>query len=188
MRTYADSSKQLQLKQPEELWVADITYLSTREETLYLHLVSDAYSKQIMGFTLSKDLKAETTVKALQMALSRRLYKNRNILHHSDRGLQYCSKVYIDELQRNKCQISMTQDGSPYDNAVAERINGILKDEYYCDENFDSFEQAKKHVEQSIIIYNTKRPHLSCSMLTPAAMHQQDFIPVKYWRKTSLLK
>jgi transposase InsO family protein len=188
MRTYADSSKQLELKQPEQLWVADITYLSTREETLYLHLVSDAYSKQIMGFTLSKDLKAETTVKALRIALSRRFYQDRNIVHHSDRGLQYCSRAYIEELRRNKCQISMTQNGSPYDNAVAERINGILKDEFYCDEKFDSFKQAKKHVEQSILIYNTRRPHLSCSMLTPAAMHQQDFIPVKYWRKTSLLK
>lgn len=188
MRTYADSSKQLELKQPEQLWVADITYLSTREETLYLHLVSDAYSKQIMEFTLSKDLKAETTVKALRIALSRRFYQDRNIVHHSDRGLQYCSRAYIEELRRNKCQISMTQNGSPYDNAVAERINGILKDEFYCDEKFDSFKQAKKHVEQSILIYNTRRPHLSCSMLTPAAMHQQDFIPVKYWRKTSLLK
>lgn len=186
MRTYADSSKQLQLKEPEQLWVADITYLSTREETVYLHLVSDAYSKQIMGYTLSKDLKAESTVKALQMALKRRVYQNRDILHHSDRGLQYCSRVYIDELRRNRCQISMTQDGSPYDNAVAERINGILKDEFYCDEKFDSFEQAKKHVEQSIMIYNTKRPHLSCSMLTPAEMHQQNFLPVKLWGKKPL--
>ena len=188
MRTYADISKQLELKQPEQLWVADITYLSTREKTVYLNLVSDAYSKQIMGYTLSKDLKAESTVKALQMALSRRVYQNRNILHHSDRGLQYCSRVYIDELRRNKCQISMTQDGSPYDNAVAERINGILKDEFYCDEKFDSFEQAKKHIEQSIMIYNTKRPHLSCSMLTPAEMHQQNILPVKYWKNPSLLR
>lgn len=186
MRTYSDSSKQLQLKQPEQLWVADITYLSTREQTVYLHLVSDAYSKKIMGYRLSKDLKAESTLKALQMALNRRVYQNRNILHHSDRGLQYCSRIYIDELRRNKCQISMTQDGSPYDNAVAERINGILKDEFYCDEKFDSFNQAKKHIEQSIMIYNTKRPHLSCSMLTPTEMHQQNFLPVKYWKKTSL--
>jgi putative transposase len=186
MRTYSDSSKQLVLKQPEELWVADITYLSTREGTIYLHLLSDAYSKKIMGYRLSKDLKAETTLKALQMALKGRLYKNRELLHHSDRGLQYCSRIYINELQRNKCRISMTRDGSPYDNAVAERINGILKDEFYCDENFDSFEQAKKHVEQSILIYNTKRPHLSCLMLTPAQMHQQNELPVKYWKKTSL--
>lgn len=189
MRTYADSSKQVQLKEPEQLWVADITYLSTQEEPIYLHLVSDAYSKQIMGHTVSRDLKAESTVKALQMALNRRIYRSRDLLHHSDRGLQYCSKLYIDELRRNNCQISMTQDGSPYDNAVAERINGILKDEFYCDEKFDSFEQVKKHVEQSIMIYNNKRPHLSCSMLTPREMHQQNTLPVKKWnKKTSLLR
>lgn len=82
----------------------------------------------------------------------------------------------------------MTQDGSPYDNAVAERINGILKDEFYCDEKFDSFEQAKNHIEQSIMIYNTKRPHLSCSMLTPEEMNQQNFLPVKYWKNPSLLR
>ena len=183
MRTYADSSKQLELKQPEQLWVADITYLSTREETLYLHLVSDAYSKQIMEFTLSKDLKAETTVKALRIALSRRFYQDRNIVHHSDRGLQYCSRAYIEELRRNKCQISMTQNGSPYDNAVAERINGILKDEFYCDEKFDSFKQAKKHVEQSILIYNTRRPHLSCSMLTPAQCISRILFPLSIGEK-----
>jgi transposase InsO family protein len=189
MRTYADSSKQIQLKQPEQLWVADITYLSTREDAIYLHLVSDAYSKQIMGYTVSKDLKAESTVKALQMALQGRVYRSSDLLHHSDRGLQYCSKLYIDELLGNNCKISMTEDGSPYDNAVAERINGILKDEFYCDEKFDSFEQAKKHVKQSIMIYNTKRPHLSCSMLTPKEMHQQNTLQVKKWnKKTSLLR
>lgn len=187
MRTYADSSKQVELKEPEQLWVADITYLSTQEKTIYLHLVSDAYSKQIMGHSLSRDLRTESTLKALQMALKRRIYQGRDLLHHSDRGLQYCSRQYVDELRRNNCQISMTQDGSPYDNAVAERINGILKDEFYCDEKFDSFEQAKKHVEQSIMIYNTKRPHLSCSMLTPKEMHQQNTLPVKKWNKKSSL-
>lgn len=187
MRTYADVSKRVELKEPEQLWVADITYLSTRENTVYLHLVSDAYSKQIMGFRLSKDLKSESTLKALQMALKRRVYRNMDILHHSDRGLQYCSRLYIDELLRNNCQISMTQDGNPYDNAVAERINGILKDEFYCDEKFDSFEQAKKHVEESIMIYNTKRPHLSCSMLTPTEMHKQNILKVKKWNKRTSL-
>jgi len=187
MRTYTDSSKQVELNKPEQLWVSDITYLSSLQEAIYLHLVSDAYSKQIMGHTVSRDLKAESTVKALQMALNRRIYPNRDLLHHSDRGLQYCSKLYVDELKRNNCRISMTQDGSPYDNAVAERINGILKDEFYCDEKFDSFEQVKKHVEQSIMIYNTKRPHLSCSMLTPKEMHQQNTLPVKKWNKKSSL-
>jgi len=189
MRTYEDSSKQVELNKPEQLWVSDITYLSTQEEAIYLHLVSDAYSKQIMGHAVSRDLKAESTVKALQRALKKRIYAGKDLLHHSDRGLQYCSKLYIDELKENNCQISMTQDGSPYDNAVAERINGILKDEFYCDEKFDNFEQAKKHVEQSIMIYNTKRPHLSCSMLTPLQMHHQNMLKVKKWaKKISLLR
>ena len=186
MRTYADSAKQVQLKQPEQLWVADITYLTTQEETLYLHLLTDAYSKQIMGYSLSKDLKAESTLKALQMAHKKRIYPNRKLLHHSDRGLQYCSALYINELRKYKCRISMTQDGSPYDNAVAERVNGILKDEFYCDEKFENFEEAQKLVEQSIMIYNTQRPHLSCSMLTPDQMHQQNYLPIKFWSKKNL--
>lgn len=183
MRTYKDISKENELKMAEELWVSDITYLYSRDETLYLHLVSDAYSKQIMGYKLSNDLKSESTLDALKMAIKNRIYPNRKIIHHSDRGLQYCSKLYIEELTRNDCQISMTEDGSPYDNAVAERINGILKDEFYCDEIFDNFQQAKNHIEQSIMIYNNKRPHLSCSMLTPAQMHKQNKIKVKKWNK-----
>lgn len=183
MQTYKDISKEEELKQAEQLWVSDITYLSSRGETLYLHLVSDAYSKQIMGYRLSNDLKSESTLKALQMAIKRRIYPDRQIIHHSDRGLQYCSKLYKDELIKNNCLISMTENGSPYDNAVAERINGILKDEFYCDEKFDNFQQAKKHIEQSIFIYNNKRPHLSCSMLTPIQMHKQNIIKVKKWNK-----
>jgi transposase InsO family protein len=187
MRTYPDRSKEISLTHPEQLWVADITYMSTEEQTIYLHLVTDAYSKQIMGYTLSKDLKAESTQKALQMALRNRMYPDRPLLHHSDRGLQYCSQTYVNELRSHDCQISMTQDGSPYDNAVAERVNGILKDEFYCDETFENDEVAQRHVSQSITMYNTKRPHLSCAMLTPAQMHRQSTIPVKRWhKKTSL--
>lgn len=189
MRTYPDRVKDISLTHPEQLWVADITYMSTEQKTMYLHLVTDAYSKQIMGYTLSKDLKAESTQKALQMAFKNRMYLDRPLLHHSDRGLQYCSQIYIKELRDHSCEISMTQDGSPYDNAVAERVNGILKDEFYCDEKFENEETAQQHVAQSIKIYNTKRPHLSCSMLTPIQMHGQQNIIVKKWnKKTSLFE
>ncbi len=161
--------------------------MNTEEQTMYLHLVTDAYSKQIMGYTLSNDLKAESTQKALQMAFKNRMYPDRPLLHHSDRGLQYCSQTYIKELKAHHCQISMTQDGSPYDNAIAERVNGILKDEFYCDDKFENEEAALQHVAQSIKIYNTKRPHLSCAMLTPVQMHMQHSIQVKRWhKKTSL--
>jgi putative transposase len=186
MRTYPNRVQHMPLTQPEQLWVADITYILTREETLYLHLVTDAYSKQIMGYTLSRDLKAESTLQALQMALKKRMYPHHQIVHHSDRGLQFCSKLYINELRKHNCQISMTQDGSPYDNAIAERVNGILKDEFYCDEPFDSYETALVSVAQSIMMYNTRRPHLSCSMLTPVQMHRQQMLPVKQWYKKPL--
>ena len=180
MRTYPNQAQHMTLTQPEQLWVADITYILTRQETLYLHLVTDAYSKQIMGYTVSRDLKAESTLKALQMALKKRIYPYNQIVHHSDRGLQFCSKLYVNELRKHNCQISMTQDGNPYDNAIAERVNGILKDEFYCDEPFENYESALEYVAQSIILYNTRRPHLSCSMLTPVQMHQQQELPVTY--------
>jgi len=183
MRTYPDRIKELSLTRPEQLWVADITYLSTEQRTMYLHVVTDAYSKQIMGYTLSNDLKAESTHHALQMAINNRRYPDQLLIHHSDRGLQYCSHLYTAELKTHGCEISMTQDGSPYDNAVAERVNGILKDEFYCDVKFETEERARQHVAESIDIYNTKRPHLSCSMLTPVQMHQQCVIPVKRWHK-----
>jgi putative transposase len=187
MRTYADRAKELSLKKPEQLWVADITYMNTEDKTIYLHLVTDAYSKQIMGYQLSMDLSSESTQKALQMAFSNRIYPERSLMHHSDRGLQYCSAAYIQELRDHRCQVSMTEDGSPYDNAIAERLNGILKDEFYCDEKFESYEQAKRYVDQAIMIYNTQRPHTSCSMLTPVEMHRQDKLRVKKWnKKTSL--
>jgi transposase InsO family protein len=186
MRTYPNRAQHMPLTQPEQLWVADITYILTRQETLYLHLVTDAYSKQIMGYMLSRDLKSESTLKALQMALGKRMYPQHQIIHHSDRGLQFCSKLYINELRKHNCQISMTQDGNPYDNAVAERINGILKDKFYCDEPFENYETALASVAQSIILYNTRRPHLSCSMLTPVQMHQQQELLVKQWNKKPL--
>ena len=129
MRKYPNLIKGILLEKPEQIWVADITYITTKEGTCYLHLVTDAYSKQIMGYNLSNDLSATSTVIALQKALSKRKYKT-TIIHHSDRGLQYCSAAYVKLLNQNKCLISMTEDGSPYDNAIAERVNGIIKDEF----------------------------------------------------------
>lgn len=186
MRTYPNIAKHISLTHPEQLWVADITYIPTKQQMLYLHLVTDAYSKQIMGYNLSHDLKAESTLEALQMALKKRTYPQNKVLHHSDRGLQFCSKLYIDELRKHNCQISMTQDGNPYDNAIAERVNGILKDEFYCDEPFENYETALANINQSINLYNTKRPHLSCSMLTPIQMHSQQKLSVIKWNKKTL--
>ena len=184
MRKYPNLIKQFDLNRPEQLWVADITYLSLSNRYCYLHLVTDAYSKQIMGYQVSDNLAANETLKALKMAFRNRKYQG-SLIHHSDRGLQYCSAAYVRALEQKSVGISMTQDGSPYDNAIAERVNGILKDEYSLDEVFQNPEQLKLQVEQSIHSYNNRRPHESNHMLTPNEMHQQDKLKPKAWHKKS---
>jgi len=182
MRKYPNLIKGMSLEQPEQIWVADITYISTEEGTCYLHLVTDAYSKQIMGYNLSQDLSATSTIKALQKALNKRKYKT-TIIHHSDRGLQYCSAAYVKLLNQNHCLISMTEDGSPYDNAIAERVNGILKNEFDLADTGSDMKQSRRQTSQSIELYNTQRPHLSCHFLTPDQMHQQNQMKLKAWKK-----
>jgi transposase InsO family protein len=182
MRKYPNLVKGIQLQRPEQLWVADITYLSLCDRYCYLHLVTDAYSKRIMGYNVSETLAATETAKALKRALKSRKYEN-SLIHHSDRGLQYCSAGYVKMLQQKSIAISMTQDGSPYDNAIAERVNGILKDEYGLDEVFDEPNKLHLQVKQSIDSYNNNRPHQSNHMLTPNKMHLQDRLKPKAWHK-----
>ena len=184
MRKYPNRIKELVVDRPEQVWVADITYIDTVDGHAYLHLITDAYSKQVMGYELCDNMEAASTLKALTMALTNRAYKGQPLIHHSDRGLQYCSKVYIDTLVNNNIGISMTESGSPYDNAVAERMNGILKDEFGLGEKLNDLDQAKVHARESIKIYNQLRPHLSCEMLTPKQMHQQNRVKVKTYKKS----
>lgn len=183
MKKYPNLIKNINLYRPEQLWVADITYIDIQNKNGYLHLITDAYSKQIMGYELSENLEAVSTLKALEMALKNRKYLKEPLLHHSDRGLQYCSSVYISMLKRHNIQISMTENGDPYENAIAERMNGILKDEFGLGENLENTKQATKQLVQSVESYNNMRPHLSCQMHTPAQMHQQQKIKIKKWNK-----
>jgi len=188
MHKYPNLIKGIELVRPEQLWVSDITYLDTCDTIAYLHLITDAYSKRIMGYELCDNLEAASTLKALEMALGNRKYPGKWLIHHSDRGLQYCSKLYVDLLHKSGIQISMTENGDPYENAIAERVNGILKDEFGLSDRFESLDQAKILVRQSISTYNKLRPHLSCNMLTPVKMHQQDKIRLKAWtKKTSII-
>jgi transposase InsO family protein len=182
MHKYPDLAKHISLCRPEQLWVADITYLTLKDRFSYLHLITDAYSKKIMGYSLSKDLAATSTVQALQDALAKRT-NTKALTHHSDRGLQYCSALYTNLLQSNDIAISMTENGSPYDNAIAERVNGILKDEYALDDTFEDLQQLCKQVKQAINSYNHQRPHYSNHMLTPNQMHQQNTLKPRPWRK-----
>jgi transposase InsO family protein len=185
MFKYPDLRKELEVHRPEQLWVADITYLDTIETNSYLHLITDAYSKKVMGYELCDNMEAASTLKALKMAIARRQYPKAELMHHSDRGLQYCSRIYTEHLKKNGITISMTENGDPYENAVAERINGILKDEFGLGERMDDMEQTRKQARQSIETYNTLRPHLSCQLLTPQQMHQQQEIKMKTWKKKS---
>lgn len=183
LRKYPNLIKNINPERPEQLWVADITYIDTLDGNAYLHLITDAYSKQIMGHELCDNMESASTLKALKMALGKRKYKASALIHHSDRGLQYCSKLYTDCLKENGIAISMTENGDPYENAIAERVNGILKDEFGFSDKLEGVIQAKKLSRQSIRIYNYLRPHLSCSMLTPNQMHQQDKIKLISFKK-----
>jgi transposase InsO family protein len=170
-RKYPNLIKNMEITKPEQVWAADITYINTNEGFNYLHLITDVYSKQIVGFELSDNLKAESTLNALKMALKGRKYPDRNLTHHSDRGIQYCSDDYIEMLTENNLKISMTENSDPYENAIAERVNGILKQEFMIGEGFKNHLMALKEVKKSIFIYNHKRPHRSCEMLTPVQAH-----------------
>jgi putative transposase len=182
MKKYKNLTHNMSLNKPEQLWVADITYLQTKQGHEYLHLITDAYSKQIMGYELSDNLKTSSTLKALRMALRQRKYTHK-LIHHSDRGIQYCSYEYTKLLTKNNVQISMTEQYDPYENAVAERVNGILKDEFGLDQIFENNKSLHRQLNQVIKLYNHLRPHLSINMLTPNQAHQQHKIILKKWTK-----
>jgi transposase InsO family protein len=182
MRTYDNLVKDLTLERPEQVFVSDITYISTERGYNYLSLVTDACSKRIMGYALREDLSVRGCLQALEMALDNRT-TGAPLIHHSDRGLQYCSKDYIEVLRTHDVMISMTENGDPYENAIAERVNGILKEEFYLSETFACHNEAAKHIDQSIQIYNTQRPHLTCNMMTPEVAHQASTLNLRTWKR-----
>ncbi|HYG37648.1 MAG TPA: IS3 family transposase [Cytophagales bacterium] len=164
-----------------QLWVSDITYLRLEDRFIYLALITDAYSRKIVGYCLSESLQADLCVKALKMALANNEICT-GLIHHSDRGLQYCSDKYVKILNKKGIRISMTQSGSPYDNALAERVNGIIKNEVLPPVPLVSFKDALSKVDEAIDIYNNYKPHSSCNMLTPSQAHQQEGVLKKHWK------
>ena len=171
------------ITRPEQIWVADITYVGTRENPMYLALVTDAYSKKIMGYNVSDSLSADGALSALKQALKNRRYPHEPLMHHSDRGFQYCSTIYQEQLLKAGITCSMTESYDPYANAIAERINGILKQEFIEVVKADKLEIMKLLVKDSVDIYNDQRPHLSCQMNTPEVMHKQNQIKIKSYKK-----
>lgn len=175
------------INEPEQVWVSDITYIGCRDRHMYLALITDAYSKKIVGFDLSSSLDTMGALRALKMANGNRMYKGQRIIHHSDRGIQYCSDLYQKWLRKFKLEVSMTESYDPYANAVAERVNGILKQEFLLEEYDLSLEEMKKVVKDAVNTYNTKRPHYSCGYLTPEQMHSQCEVKMKTYKKITPL-
>jgi len=170
---------------PEQIWASDITYIGKRCNHRYLALVTDTYSKKIVGYDLSASLDADGAIRALKMGLRQRSYKEKKLTHHSDRGFQYCCDDYQKVLARKKVKCSMTETYDPYANAVAERVNGILKQEFLLEDYNVKLPVMKDLVKNSIEIYNRKRPHYSCHMKTPEQMHKQDQIRIKSYKTTN---
>lgn len=168
---------------PEQIWVTDITYVKTEIGYHYLAIVTDAYSKKIMGYCIDDNMRTTLCINALKMALSNRKYPDRELIHHSDRGIQYCNPKYVEYAQENKLTISMTEKYDPYQNAIAERINRTLKYEYGLKNTLKNTKIAKMVTDNAVQIYNNKRPHLSLNYRTPNDVHQNPNIKYKSYRK-----
>ncbi|WP_416441754.1 IS3 family transposase [Leeuwenhoekiella sp. A16] len=167
----------------EQLWVSDITYIKTEKGHSYLALVTDAYSKQIMGYKLANHMKTSLCIDALAMAIKNRKYPNEKLIHHSDRGFQYCNPAYTEFARQNGITMSMTQQYDPYENAVAERINRTLKYEYGLKKTIKNCTLAKKMIKRAVHIYNNKRTHLSLKLNTPAFVHINQNVPYRSYKK-----
>ena len=167
----------------EQLWVTDITYIKTKNGHNYLALVTDAYSKKIMGYKIDNHMRTSLCTDALKMAIKKRKYPNKKLIHHSDRGLQYCNPTYTKFAEENGLIMSMTEKYDPYENAIAERINRTLKYEYGLKTTIKNTKLAKMIVKRAVDIYNNLRPHLSLDFETPQMAHLNQNIQYKSYRK-----
>lgn len=182
LRKYPNLIKDFIPEKAHQLWVSDITYIITIEGFYYLSLITDAYSRKIIGWELGSTLEAKHSVKALQMAIKQLPRGTRDVYHHSDRGVQYCCDEYVKILKKNHFRISMTESGDPRDNAIAERINGILKNEWLNQMKLKTREDAKNQLNSIIRIYNQQRPHSSLDLNTPEYAHKQSGTLKKHWK------
>lgn len=172
LKKYPNLIKGIVLSEADQLWVSDITYIRTLQGFNYLSLITDAYSRKIMGFALYETLEAIGPTEALVMAVKERQKSSPFILiHHSDRGVQYCSAEYVNILGKENIAISMTQSGSPYENALAERVNGTIKNDFFPKKVYQNHKEAKKAISKIVHVYNQKRPHASVDYLTPEQAH-----------------
>jgi transposase InsO family protein len=176
MRKWPNLIKQLKVNEPDQVWVSDITYIKTEEGMCYLNMITDAYSRKIVGYAVDQTMETESMIEAMKMAIVNK-YNNIKTIHHSDRGLQYCSKEYVNLSSKNGIQLSMTENSDPYENALAERMNRTIKEEFGLDRKIKSKELVYNLLKESITLYNNKRPHLALNMLTPDEVYFKTKIP-----------
>jgi putative transposase len=167
---------------PNQMWVSDITYVETSEGFGYLSLITDAYSRKIIGWCLGSTLEAKHSIQALQMAIKQLPRGSKDVYHHSDRGVQYCSDEYVKLLKKHRFKISMTERGDPRDNSIAERVNGILKDEWLNQMKLNTIEEARNILTQIIRVYNGFRPHSSVDFQTPNSAHTMNGPLKRHWK------
>lgn len=183
LRKWPNLIREMEINRINQLWVSDITYWKIGERYTYISLITDAYSHKIVGYHLAQTLESIETIKALHMALAQLpAHLSGVLIHHSDRGVQYCSESYVKLLQDKGIEISMTENGDPLENAIAERINGILKSEYLKHYNTNTIQHAKEQLQRAVELYNQDRPHLSIGLLTPDTVHSKGLTVEKLWK------
>ena len=184
LRKYPNHIRDFIPRASNQLWVSDITYWKTDAGYLYISLITDAYSRKIVGYQVAETLESVETLHALKMALDDNKGSIDQLIHHSDRGIQYCSGVYVSLLKKHGIMISMTENGDPLENAIAERVNGIIKNEYLDGYEVNTLHVAKQLLDRVIEVYNNERPHMSLGNLTPNQVHENPSINVEnIWKK-----
>ena len=176
-RVWPNLVKELEITRPDQVWVSDITYLRCRGGFAYLFLVTDVWSRKIVGWSLGQTLETSWSLDALTMAIKGVGAPLAGLIHHSDRGVQYCSGDYVNGLKKEGGEISMAEAGNPYENAIAERVNGILKDEFLLDRTMEDVETARRAVRQAVDAYNTLRPHRSIGLMKPEEKYREVNLP-----------
>lgn len=182
LRKYPNLIREFVADGINQLWVSDITYWRFKDKFLYISFITDVFSHKIVGHYLSESLEAESSIHALQMALDQLKQPVEGLIHHSDRGIQYCCKEYVKLLQDNSIAISMTENGDPLENALAERINGIIKGEYLDCYEVNSIQEANELLIQVVNLYNQERPHMSIGNKTPEEVHQTNQKTDRLWK------
>lgn len=172
MRKWPNIIKNISVIEPDQLWVSDITYIKTEKENCYLNMITDAYSRKIVGYAMDNTMQTESMIKALEMATKQKTNPTIHTIHHSDKGLQYCSKEYVELTAKNNIRLSMTENSDPYENALAERMNRTIKEEFGMNGKLKNKEQLLQLLKESINLYNQYRPHLALNMKTPEEVYK----------------